>query len=222
MHMLLLATRYSRLETQPKSRWRRYVSLLRPSRPSRLTVSSVASGSHVLECGDDAPHFFVPRHGRRELTIYVSDELETLVEKEVTAAGYEVVEVRRGGSRSRPTIDVRIDRTDGLPVSVEDCATVSRALEPVLDASTLVPERYVLEVSSPGVERPLLRPADWRRFVGRKAKVLSPQLGGRVEIEIIGLEGETGAELAVVRDERGTEHRLSLADVKEARLAFHW
>lgn len=176
----------------------------------------------MLECGDDAPHFFVPRHRRRELTSYVNDELEGLVDKEVAAAGYEVVEVRRGGSRSRPTIDVRIDRRDGAPVTVEDCALVSRRLEPALDGSSLVPERYVLEVSSPGIERPLKRPDDWRRFAGRKAKVSSPRLGGRVEIEIIGLEGEPGAEEAVVRDARGAEHRLPLADVKEARLAFHW
>ena len=107
-------------------------------------------------------------------------------------------------------------------MTVEDCALVSRSLEPALDGSSLVPERYVLEVSSPGIERPLKRPADWQRFVGRKARVLSPQLGGRVEIEIIGLEGEPGAEEAVVRDARGTEHRLPLADVREARLAFHW
>jgi hypothetical protein len=54
------------------------------------------------------------------------------------------------------------------------------------------------------------------------AKVLSPRLGGRVEIEIVGIEGEPGAEAAVVRDERGIEHRVPLAEVKEARLAFHW
>lgn len=168
------------------------------------------------------PHFFVPRRRRRELRSYVKDDLERLVVQEVTAVGYEVVEVRRGGSRTRPTIDVRIDRTDGAPVTVEDCARVSRALEPVLDGSGVVPERYVLEVSSPGVERPLTRAADWRRFAGRKAKVSSPELGGRVEIEIVGLEGEPGAELAVVRDARGAEHRLPLSDIKDARLAFHW
>jgi ribosome maturation factor RimP len=152
----------------------------------------------------------------------VNDDLEKLVEQEVAAAGYEVVEVRRAGTRTRPTIDVRIDRTDGERVTVDDCARVSRALEQVLDGSPLVSERYVLEVSSPGVERPIKRPADWRRFAGRKARVLSPQLGGRVEIEIIGLEGEPGAEAAVVRDARGAEHRLPLAEIKEARLAFHW
>jgi ribosome maturation factor RimP len=168
------------------------------------------------------PHFFVPGLWRHQLRSYVSDDLETLIEQEVAAAGYEVVEVRRGGSKSRPTVDVRIDRTDGSAVTVEDCAHVSRALELVLDASGLVSQRYVLEVSSPGVERLLRRPSDWQRFAGRTAKVLSPRLGGRVEIEIVGIEGEPGAEAAVVRDERGTEHRVPLAEVKEARLAFHW
>ncbi len=168
------------------------------------------------------PHFFVPGLWRRQLRSYVSDDLETLIEQEVAAAGYEVVEVRRGGSKSRPTVDVRIDRMDGAAVTVEDCALVSRALESVLDASGLVSQRYVLEVSSPGVERLLRRPSDWKRFAGRTAKVLSSQLGGRVEIEIVGIEGEPGAEAAVVRDERGTEHRVPLAEVKEARLAFHW
>jgi ribosome maturation factor RimP len=168
------------------------------------------------------PHFFVPGVRRRELRSYVNDDLEKLVEQEVAAVGYEVVEVRRGGTRTRPTVDVRIDRRDGEGITVDDCARVSRALEQVLDGSPLVSERYVLEVSSPGVERPLKRPSDWRRFVGRKAKVLSPRLGGRVEIEIVGLEGEPGEETAVVRDARGAEHHLPLADIKEARLAFHW
>jgi ribosome maturation factor RimP len=152
----------------------------------------------------------------------VNDDLEKLVEHAVAAAGYEVVELRHGGSRSRPTLEVRIDRTDGERVTVEDCAGVSRALEQVLDGSGLVSDRYVLEVSSPGVERPLKRPADWQRFAGRKAKVLAPQLGGRVEIEIVGLEGESGDEAVIVRDARGAEHRIPLAEVKEARLAFHW
>jgi ribosome maturation factor RimP len=168
------------------------------------------------------PHFFVPGVRRRELRSYVNDDLEKLVEQVVAAVGYDVVEVRRGGTRTRPTVDVRIDRRDGESITVDDCARVSRALEQVLDGSPLVSERYVLEVSSPGVERPLKRPSDWRRFVGRKAKVLSPRLGGRVEIEIVGLEGEPGEETAVVRDARGAEHQLPLADIKEARLAFHW
>ena len=152
----------------------------------------------------------------------MKDALEEVVRTEVEALGYDLVELRRGGSRSRPVVDLRIDRIDGEPVTVDDCTRVSRAVEARLDAGDLVGERYVLEVSSPGVERTLRRPAEWRRFVGRKAKVLAPELGGREEVEIVGLEGEPGSEVAVVRTSRGEERRIALADVKEARLAFHW
>ena len=55
-----------------------------------------------------------------------------------------------------------------------------------------------------------------------KAKVLSDALGGREEVEIVALEGDTGAEVVVVRDGRGAERRVPLAQVREARLAFHW
>ncbi len=152
----------------------------------------------------------------------MNDALERLVSSELDALGYELVELRLGGSRRRPTVQVRIDRRDGAAVTVEDCATVSRAIEARLDAEQCLGERYVLEVSSPGVERPLRTAADWRRFVGRQASVLSPVLHGREEVEILGVEGDAGAEVVVVRDPRGIEQRIALADVKEARLAFHW
>ena len=134
----------------------------------------------------------------------------------------DLVELRRGGSRGRPLLDVRIERRDGSPVTVEDCARASRAIEARLDADGLVGERYVLEVSSPGVERPLRTATEWRRFVGERALVLSPVLGGRSEVQILAVEGEPGVEQVVVRTGLGEEHRLGLAEVKEARLAFHW
>jgi ribosome maturation factor RimP len=152
----------------------------------------------------------------------MNDGLEPLVRTTLDEMGLELVEVRRGGSRSRPTIDVRVERRDGAPVTVDDCARASRALEARLDADGSVGERYVLEVSSPGVERPLLKAADWRRFAGQRVKVLSDALGGREEVEIVALDGEPGAEVVVVRDARGAERRVPLAQVREARLAFHW
>jgi len=152
----------------------------------------------------------------------VSDTLQALIESELNAIGLDVVEVRRKGSRSRPTIDVRIDRRDGQKVTVDDCAKASRALEARLDAEHAVGERYVLEVSSPGVERPLRNAADWRRFAGRRASVLSEALGGRVEVEIVGVEDDANGAAAVVRTDRGEEKRVPLAAVKEARLAFTW
>ena len=152
----------------------------------------------------------------------MNDTLEGLVRASLDEVQLDLVEVRRGGSRARPTIDVRVERRDGEAVTVDDCARASRVLEARLDADGSLGERYVLEVSSPGVERPLLKPADWRRFAGRKAKVLSDALGGREEVEIVALEGDSGAEIVVVRDGGGAERRVPLAQVREARLAFHW
>lgn len=148
--------------------------------------------------------------------------LEDFVRQEVDALGFDLVEFRRGGTSRRPLLDVRIDRRDGSKVTIDDCAHVSRALEPKLDASRLVGEQYVLEVSSPGVERPLRHAADWRRFTGRRVSVSSPAVGGRVEGEILGILGDEGAEVALLRDARGVEHRVPLTDVKEARLVFVW
>ena len=115
-----------------------------------------------------------------------------------------------------------MDRRDGGTVTIEDCARASRAIEARVDAGGLLPERYVLQVSSPGLERPLRGVADWRRFVGRWASVNSPALNGRVEVEILGLEGEDGAEVAVLRDATGAERRVALGEVTDARLAFRW
>jgi ribosome maturation factor RimP len=152
----------------------------------------------------------------------VNEALEPVVVSELDSLGLDLVELRVGGSRSRPTLQVRIDRRDGGSVTVEDCAVASRAIEARLDAEHRMGDRYVLEVSSPGVERPLKKVADWRRFVGRRASVLSTALNGREEVEIVGVEGDEGAETVVVRTRRGTEQRIPLADVKEARLAFTW
>jgi len=152
----------------------------------------------------------------------VNAQLEELVSAALGALGFELFGLRVGGSRARPVLDVRIDRSDGGAVTVDDCAAASRAVEARLDAEGSLGERYVLEVSSPGLERPLRHAGDWRRFVGRWASVLSPELHGREEVEILAVEGEAGSVEARVRAAGGTERRIALAGVKEARLAFHW
>jgi ribosome maturation factor RimP len=153
----------------------------------------------------------------------LGDALEALVTTELDSLGFDLVEFRRRGSRARPVLEVRIERRDGAPLAVDDCARVSRAVEARLDETKVAGDRYVLEVSSPGIERPLRTAAEWRRFVGEPAVVTaSPLPGGKAEVHIVAVEGDAGAEIVVVRDERGTEHRLPLADVTQARLAFHW
>jgi ribosome maturation factor RimP len=149
----------------------------------------------------------------------MNDELEHVVTTGLDEVGFDLVELRKGGTRSRPVLEVRIDRRDGEKVTVDDCARASRALEARLDSGQLVAERYVLQVSSPG-ERPLRTPAEWRRFVGRWANVLAPDVGGRVEGEILDVEELGDGAVVTLRLERGDAKRIPLAVVKEARLAF--
>ena len=165
------------------------------------------------------PTFFVSGRLPR---LHVKDALEDVVVAELDLVGYDLVELRRGGTRSRPLIEVRIDRRDGVAVSVDDCAVASRALESRLDGSELVAPQYVLQVSSPG-ERALKSSADWRRFVGQWANVLAPEHGGRIEGKILAVEDEEGAVAVLELNQKGrkVERRVPLADVKEARLAFH-
>ena len=153
----------------------------------------------------------------------VKHTLEPIVIAVLEQMGFDLVELRVGGTRSRPLLDVRMDHKDLQKVTVDDCARASRALEERLDSDpTLFGDRYVLEVSSPGMERPLRTEGDWRRFTGRKANVKCAALGGRVEVEIVGVEEDAGAVRLRLRDVKGDEHLLGLAEVDEARLAFHW
>lgn len=152
----------------------------------------------------------------------MNQALQDVVVAELDSLGLDLVELRRGGTRTRPVVDVRIDRRDGQQVTVDDCARASRAIEARLDAGDLFAGKYVLEVSSPGVERPLRTEADWRRFTGRRARLTSPAVGGMKEGEIVGLEEDAGGAEVLLRDDEGETHRVPLQGIREARLVFHW
>jgi len=153
-------------------------------------------------------------------------ELETMVE----ALGFELVELERAGDARRPILRLRIDRpVEGVEesqVSLDDCVRVSRALESSLDEDPRVSERYVLEVSSPGVERPLVRPRDWRRFAGREARLRGRAVladrSRTLEGTIVGLVDEAGAEAAELRLADDEVVRIPLAEIRKANLIFRW
>ena len=157
----------------------------------------------------------------------MSEALQDIVVKELEPLGLELFELHSRGTRSRPVLDVRIERLDGEKITVDDCARASRAIEAKLDSGDTVSERYVLEVSSPGVERPLRNARDWSKFIGRDAVVTAdafddqPELSS-VEARIAGLEGEPGAEIVVIENSKGMTFRVPLAAVRKARLAFNW
>ncbi|MDE3153285.1 MAG: ribosome maturation factor RimP [Gemmatimonadota bacterium] len=149
----------------------------------------------------------------------MNEELERIVVQELDSLEFDLVEFRRGGTKSRPLVEVRIDRRDGQKVTVDDCARVSRAIEARFDTSGLLSDRYVLQVSSPG-ERPLRTAGEWRRFVGRWASVLSPAHGGRFEAKIVAVSDVGGGEAVELELDSGEHRTVPLGEVKEARLAF--
>ena len=141
--------------------------------------------------------------------------------------GIDLVSMDWAGSPNRPVIRLRIERNPmgDPPVTLDDCARVSRALESWLDEHDEIPERYVLEVSSPGVERPLTRPQDWERFAGEPVVVegygVLAERSSRLEAELLGLDTEPEPTVRL-RLGDGAEVNVLLADIKGAHLLFKW
>ena len=156
----------------------------------------------------------------------IAQNLESWVEE----LGYEVVELRCGGSCRRPMLKLRIDRPDtirGEGVTVDECAKVSRALESWLDEYAGLSERYVLEVSSPGVDRPLVRPRDFERFKGEHVAVKGKEAligkSTRIEGELLGLaDPGTDQESVRLRLSSGEEVSVPRSDIRKAHLVFKW
>jgi ribosome maturation factor RimP len=154
------------------------------------------------------------------------DAFDGELERHVEELGYELVALERAGSRTRPILRLRVDRPDGGGVSVADCARISRALEPHLDADPRVSERYTLEVSSPGVERPLVRDRDFERFAGAEIAVHgSEPLAGRarrLQGELIGIAGDDDGAVVQLRLESGEQVDIPRAEITRAHLIFRW
>lgn len=153
----------------------------------------------------------------------VAKELDARVE----ALGFELVEVQWAGSMNRPIIRLRVDRPEGDgSVTVDECAQVSRALEPWLDETAAVPEQYVLEVSSPGVDRPLVRVRDFERFAGEDVvlKGKSPLAGQsrRLEGRLLGFDAGDDGGVIRLRLANGDEVRVPRELVTRANLVYRW
>ena len=108
---------------------------------------------------------------------------ERLIERAIApvlaAMGYEVVRIRLGGGR-QTVLQVMIERADRVPLTVDDCAAASRAITAKFENDNLPAAEHTLEVSSPGIDRPLVRLADFARFAGFEAKVeMNAPLQGR-------------------------------------------
>ncbi len=119
-------------------------------------------------------------------------KLLDLLDPVAEAAGYEIVRLRlMGGDRSR-TLQIMAERPDGTMV-VQDCATLARALSPVMDAADPFPGEYHLEVSSPGIDRPLTRLKDFVEYEGFEARLELDRIAEgrkRFKGELAGVDGD--------------------------------
>lgn len=99
----------------------------------------------------------------------LAERLEPIIAPLVVGLGYEVWRIEWNAGRR--TLQVMAERSDGAGMTVEDCAAISQALSPALDVEGAIAGGYILEVSSPGLDRPLVKPEHFARYVGRDARV---------------------------------------------------
>ena len=130
--------------------------------------------------------------------------------------GYDLVAVEVAQDGGRRIVRLFIDRLDGQLVGIEDCVKATRELDPVLDVADVMQGRYELEISSPGINRPLARKKDFEKFAGQKVAVRTfEKIGDRRNFlgTLLGVDGEQ-----VRIDVDGTEHKVPLDEVQKAHL----
>lgn len=147
----------------------------------------------------------------------MTDTIADMIAPSIDALGYELVRVTLAGS-TRKVLQIMAEPKDGRVMSVEDCARVSRAVSSILDVEDPISGAYSLEVSSPGIDRPLTRRKDYERFAGHEAKIETHvPVEGRKRFKGVlkGVEDE-----AVKIDSEGAEVLLSLSQIAKAKLVL--
>ena len=144
--------------------------------------------------------------------------LEQIVESGVSALGYELVAVEFVPQQGNSLLRVYIDSPDGI--TVDDCAKTSRQVSTLLDVEDPISGRFTLEVSSPGIDRPLVKPEHFEKYCGERVKVTTHNLH-------LGRKRFTGQltevnETGIVVEVDGEAYDLPFTDINNARLAPEW
>ena len=144
--------------------------------------------------------------------------VETIIAPTLQDMGFDLVRVRISGAQRR-TLQIMAERLDDGTMTVEDCAAISRAVSTLLDVEDPIKGSYTLEVSSPGLDRPLTRPKDYTRFAGLEVKIeLREPMDGqrRFRGRIAGL-----ADDQVQLDTEDTRVAIPYADIERAKLILN-
>lgn len=150
--------------------------------------------------------------------------LAEIVAPTLADLGFELVRVALLGDPSgRPTVQVMAERADGTAMGIQDCEMLSTQLGAVLDVADPMPGAWTLEVSSPGIDRPLTRVKDWNRFAGHLARLeLASPVGGRKRATgvVLGVDETRDPPLARLRLDDGTELGFELPRIRRAKLVL--
>ena len=140
-----------------------------------------------------------------------------IIEPEVKSLGYDLVRVAMIGGTSDPTLQVMAERPDTRQLDISDCETISRRLSDILDNCDPIEGSYRLEVSSPGIDRPLTRLKDYDDWAGHEARIgLAEPRDGRKQYSGI-LEGTEGDAVRLT-DKSGQPHSLPFSAISSAKL----
>ena len=152
------------------------------------------------------------------MTGSVEERIGGLIGDTVVAMGYDIVRVALLGGSSRTVLQIMIEPADGRGLTVEDCAAVSRAVSALLEETAPIGGAYSLEVTSPGIDRPLTRPKDFDRFAGYEARLETDKpVEGRKRFRgrLVGLEGD---QVRIALPEG--EFSLPFGEIRRAKLVL--
>lgn len=142
--------------------------------------------------------------------------LYAMLEPVVVQLGYELVRVQTIGQKN-PTLQIMIDRLDGENITVEDCATTSRAISEILDEKDPIEGEYSLEVSSPGLDRPLTKLEHFKRFAGFEARIdTAVEVDGRKRFK--GLIKNADDDGRIHFEMEGTEYSIAFEVINKAKI----
>lgn len=148
------------------------------------------------------------------LLMAISDQIEQLIEAPIESLGYQLVGVEYIQGGQNPVLRIYIDAEDGI--GIEDCERVSHQVSGVLDVEDPIKSAYMLEISSPGFDRPLFKQRDFERFVGSQVKIsMKLPVNGRRNFSGE-LQGFDNGEILIEVD--GEAYALPLAKLAKARL----
>ncbi len=175
----------------------------------------------IFHMGDPAEAGPRPGPAPKALGASLTDTnaLRTLIEPVVTAKGFELVRLAMQGSKYSPTLQLMAEDPATGQLTLEQCASLSRAVSVVLDEADPIENEYRLEVSSPGIDRPLTRPKDWTDWAGHQVRVtLAAPMDGRKKFD--GLVIGATEDSALVDVPGQGETALPFAAIEFAKLAL--